>query len=526
MPPPNEPTSPIGRRVLRRAIRSLIGDPTTVGAELGIVGGPPPEKTTIGDSPSLQQLKRNRALSKRLWASEADASRRRRYVLYEELYATPEVRQILRNLLAFIFGGDAQAGVSDAPFEIEWTPSAPAETVEAVSRATAAMRLHMHVPQQVHEGLLKGDAFGEVVHTLVEVVGLKSQVSSRVDVEWDYYNRLAGYRLRPDGAGVGGDAGVWLSPLQMVHYHPHRRWGHRYGESLFYGLPSVGRQYNTAVDVTHALTAVSAANRRTAVMEVSAGWTAKEIRDWIKKIKLWNADAAFFDEDGVMSKSIGAMLDFAEKVWPYRKGTSKPEFHDEPKPPFEELLKVAEFDRDRLYLGTGFPKALAGLLDDASGLGGGGALTAADLALARSIRSYQHDAAMLVLEYIARAAIIADVQIDPEDVSVSMPPIGAFNEKLAAETLKLRAEAAEKLVISSVPMRWILRNVLRVPEVEVEDMLAAMQMGGDAGQEPPAATAERLRAELGETVERLSEAVQMLKPVTVSMNEIADLPTP
>lgn len=495
-----------------------------LGADLGAVAAPDPDKTTLGDDPGTRQLIRQQALHRRLWSTEADASRRRRYQLYEELYQIPEARQILRLVCGFIHGGDASHGtlVND-PFTVEFGEGAPAETVEALTHATGAMRLKVHVPQQLQSGLLKGDGFGQVIHSLTQVVALKPHVASDVDVEWDAFGRLSGYRVtgHTGRTGMGHNAGVFVGPLQMVHYAPHRRWDHRYGESFFHGLTSVGRQFNTAVDVTHVLVTLAAANRTRVSVQVPKAWTRKQIREFIRDLRLWNSDGAFFDGDGVMHKGIATLLDYADKVWPYKTGEAAPQYHDEPSARFDRLIQVAEFDRDRLFLGTGFPKALAGALEAASGLGGGSALTAADLALARMLRAYQGDEARLVLEYLARAAIIADVPIGAEDVSVRMAPIGAFNEKLVAETLKLRADAAVALGAIKVPMRWILKYVLRVDDEELEPLLLELEQSGaePGGAEPSPAEAQRVREQFSEEVERLTEGVRMLTPVVATLDD-------
>ena len=45
-----------------------------------------------------------------------------------------------------------------------------------------------------------------------------------------------------------------------------------------------------------------------------------------------------------MQKSIASLLDYAEKVWPYRRGSKPPTFHDEPSAPFDKLIQMYDFD--------------------------------------------------------------------------------------------------------------------------------------------------------------------------------------
>lgn len=521
MPEMVTPSSPIAARVMRRIVKIAVGAPVVVAADLGFASGPDLEDTSIGDSPEAAKRARLERLNKSLWAEEQDAGRRRRYADYEELYVTPEVRQILRLICAFVFGGDTRTGTLAAkPFDVEFAEGTPDAVKEGINQAVMRMRLGTAIPQQVQSGLLKGDAFGEVVLSLVSVVGLRPRAASAVTVKWDVAGRLLGYMVRPDDETASTTrSAVYVTPLQMVHYAPHQRWGHMYGESLFYGLNSVGRQYNSVVDVIHVLAILASTSRRTATLEVPTGWTETQIGKWVKKLQAWNADSGFFDQSGTMQKRIATMLDFSDKIWPYRKGTSAPDFSYEPAAEFSQLLDVAKFDQGRFYLGTGFPKALAGLLDDASGLGGAAALTSADLALARLLRGYQQDAARLVLEYVIRAALVAEIPLDPEAICVRMPPLANFNEKLVAETLKLRADAAVELA-GVVPMRWVLQHVLRVPEQEIEDMLLALAVDpvADAAVDAPdEAALARVQSQMTEQIETIRESVDLLKPVVVKL---------
>lgn len=519
-----EPSSPIGRRVLQRVLRQ-VADPTVVGIELAGLSAPAAQdRRTDRDDPRLRRAVRMNQLGNALlWEGEQDASRRRRYELYEELYVTPEVRQILNHLLAFIFGGDMRAGsLPTEPFSVEFEEGTPQVVIDEIRRAIAAMRLSSEIPRQVHEGLLKGDCFAEVVHSLTRVVDMRAHVASRVDVRTDAYGSIVGYAIKPTGGDSVG-AAVALSPVQVVHYAPHRRWGHLYGESIFYGMPAIGRQYTAAIDVLHTLLVLAATSRRTVGMEVPDGWTQEQISNWIKDIRGMNADESFFTRDGVMQRKIGTMLDYTDKVWPYRSGTGAPTFHTETPAPLDKLIDVARFDQSRLYVGAGFPKALAGILEDAAGLGGGSALTVADLALARIIRFHQADVADLVLQYIVRAALIASIPITADTLLVKMPTLGSFNEKLAAETEKLRAETAVALGSIQVPMRWILGEVLSVPAEDIEDLLLQMQMepSPSTGALPGAMEAERIREQFAEQVERLSEAVKLAMPVTRELSDPA-----
>lgn len=524
-----EPTSPLAARVLRRVAKTLTGGATVLGADLGIAGVDL-RGTTAGDDTELanpNSTSRMAAVERTLWGDQAEGSRRKRYELYEECRRTPEIKTAVDIISRFVFGGATLSGPDTRSFEINFSERMTPEAREKLENAAWRLRLRQHVPQQFIEGIVKGDAPGEIIHSLTDVVSLKAHMPRDFEVVWDAFDRLLGYKI-VDGSKQGGkQGGRFLTPLQMVHYAPNRRWGHRYGESLLYGLPEVNRHFTAAVDVIHVLLLMAATSRTRLSFQVPPDWSPKKLDTFIKRVKLWNQDGVNFDTDGRMHRSVAKLLDYSDKVIPYQRGNEKPTMWEEKPAPFDKLLEVARFDQSRFFLGTGVPKALAGALDDAHSRA---ALSEQGLYFTKTLSSYQQDAAVLVLEYMARAAVIMGIELGPDDVTVRMPILHEFNETLMAETAKLRAEAAEKLGNLGVPARWILSEVLRVPAHRVDDILLAMTSAGmdvgDEGMAPTAsAEAHALRAELGEHAERLREFAVVLERVEAHVGQV-EIPVP
>jgi len=504
------PSSPVALRVAKRVTAALLGEPVVVGADLGIVQTPDLSKTSAADDNLLGQSATAGGRLSTLWTDEVESSRRARYQLYEELRTIPEVKQILRSVTAFVLGGDVATGsLTDRPFDLSFRDGVPTATQEAISAAVLRMRLHTQIPRQFEDGLLLGDSFGEVIHSLTEIVAMRPTLAREVEIAWDSLQRLSGYKITTTTNSMQSGS-RFLTPLQMVHYAPHQRFASKYGESLFFGLPDVGRQYRAAVDVMNVLVVMAATARTRVAVQVPKGWAEPEIRLWIRKMRLWAADGGFFDSTGKIHKALATVLDYADKVWPYRSGEAAPQFFHEPAADFTKLIEVARFNQGRLYLGTGIPKALAGLMEDVAGTRA--ALQEVGLSLSRTLRSYQQDVAKLVLQYIARAIVIEQIEIDAEDIRVVMPMLGEFNEKLLAEVLKLRADASVALGSLGIPLRWILTDVLRVRGDLVEDILAeAARTAPEPAAQAPAREgwAETLREKLGERVEALAERMDL-----------------
>lgn len=518
---PTTPTSPLAQRIVQRVRRAVGGVPEVIAADLGIAPAYDPEKTTQGDDPAVRRWATANAMQNRLWADEANASRRTRYDQYSEAYDTiAEARRILKVIVGFVFGGDARHGGEENtnPYDLVWKNGAPAQVKEAADAANIRLGLRTKVPQMFASGLQKGDAFGQIVASLTTAMALKPVRARDVDPMVDPFDNLSGWRVTSSsspGAASMGQAAMVIPPLLMVHYAPDRQWGNRFGESLFHGQVSTFRQFKTGVDILHVLMVMQGARRRTATVEVPRGYTEIQIAKYVQRLRQWNSDTAFMDADGVMHKSVAAILDYADKVWPYRAGSTAPVFHNEQPPPFDKLLEVVKFDHRRMYLGAGVPMALAGALDDAHSRA---ALSEQGLHLVRVLRFFQQDVVELVIEIIVRCLIIAGLPFEPDWLHVRMPLIGEFNEKLLAEVIDLRAKAAAALNTAGVPMRWILEHVIRIPQEDVEELLADMAAQGEPdleGDAPPVTPAELLamHADIREAADRLREAHDTLKPL-------------
>lgn len=522
----SDPQGSLSSRIVRRVQRYVGGDPEVIAADLpGLTPEIAPEKTTLADTPELRQFAKAQKLNKQLYGDAFDQSRRIRYRDYQRIYdRTPEAKQIVRLIVALVFGGDpttdrGESASDRAPFQIVYGEGIAPETAAALDAVRGAVPLMTLIPQMFQSGQIKGDAFAEVVASLTRAVGVRALLADNVDVVPDAFGTPKAYKVQASSSTRS--AAKYLNPLFCVHYAPNRAFGHLYGESLFHALRGADKQFNTAVDVLHVLLLLQGAQRRTVAVQVPRGWTDISIKRHLRKLKAWNADVTFFDSSGELHQNVAELIDYEDKLIPYRDGDKPPQFHNDVSPDFSKLLDVVKFDRSRYYTGTGIPMALAGLLDDAHSRA---ALETQGIYLGKMLRFWQQDAALLTLEFLVRGALIAQVPLAQGDVEVRMNSVSEFDEAAKAEVLKLRADAAATLRQAGVPMRWVLQHVLRVAPVDVDDLLLAMQIdpGQDAQAESPdpRAAADVMRA-LGEQVERAREAIGQIRPVVATLEDLA-----
>lgn len=526
-------------RIVKMVRARLIGEPEILAADLATLRPEYPSdlsKTTIGD-PTMGGSQRALDLQRQLWADEAEMGRVARYREYAAMYDTvPELKRILKVVVSMVFGGDpasgeALAAANRAPFEVVFGNGISPETRQVVEEAIITLSLPVLIPQMFAAGLRYGDNFLELVASLTAVVGRREHRPGDVRMIPDGLGGVREYRVvigestfNAAMLGNPGGSGRVVSPLFMVHYAHERQYGHRYGESLYHSLISAERQFTSTNDVLHVLAVAQGAQRKTVLYQVPRTAPALAIKKLIAELKSFFQDVHFFDGDGTLNRKIASILDYTDKFIPYREGQEKPSIHNEPSPPFDALLNVIHFDQGRFYLGTGVPKALAGLLDDAHSRA---ALSEQGMHFAKALRFWQQDVANILMDILVRVMLIADVPFAPGDVLIRMNTLSEFNEKLTAEVVKLRAEAAATLKSADVPMRWILEQVLRVPQHLIDPLMLQIDVGAEADPDvepgapiPPENEAARARAAYGEeAARRLKEWAEILERVTGTLDK-------
>lgn len=507
-----EPTSPMAARVVRRAIRLIGGQSVPMGADLGLSSGPNPERTTDLDSDQLQRFQRQVDQRKAAVGRDFERSRRTGYAILREMRREiEEVDGILTLLHNFTFGVDPRQQQSlgeAAPLELMVNTRVRRSLRSALEDAWNDLEVPNVVPQMLDQGTQLGDSFLKLASTSVKMVRATALRPEDVDIMVAPDGDIAGYQVISGGRNGGlsnQGQGVILHPLYCVHYAHHLRFGNYYGTSLFDSAQSRGRKIMVLDDIIHVLCILQGAQRKTTSVEVGKEWTDATIDGWVARLKGYTGNFGFFDQSGKLHRALATMIDMADRIVPYRKGQAPPQYHNDPTPPFKDLLAIVANDRDLLYVAAQTPKALAGLLNDAAGTKS--ALVEQAVQFQKTIRNYKRDAVRLAMSILLRASIVAEQVPRSRDFVVRAGPPAELNDKLIAEAQKIRAETAKILGLERVGTEWVLLNVLNMDPEAASAM--ARELDDDA--EPPAPDAPidiedpggqeelaRVRGELGD----------------------------
>ena len=512
-------SSPLATRMSRTVSRLIRGDEVTIAADLGVATFDP-VKTTSGDSVAMRRLMAAKSRAQSL-SSSRDDSRGARYADYREMdLEVPELGTSLDVMCNFVFGGDSGTGASaDDGIRIEFGPGASQEVQDVCRRVSSSLDLNNFLLQVFREGMQLGDSVAELVYTNDQLVAQKAIAPENTDVVWDEYGRLSAYKVIPGGrrrntfAGASRGSGVTLAPWQVIHFAPDRPRGYKYGRSNWNSARKLWRISQASLDVLAILAILRAAARKSVALPVPAGIKEDEILSFVESLRTGAWRDEFFDKDGTLRHRIASMLELDDIVYPYRSGTEKPTFHNEPAADVSQLVDLQKYLQESYFVATGVPAALCGLERNVNARS---TLEQQGLHFVRTVRRRQTEVSRLATDILCRGLLAAGIKPSQDDFRIVMPTVSTFDLKLRAEVNLLRAQATKILAVDAgVDARWVYENVLLAGTDEVDDMLTASSQV-DPGS--PADTAEsfihgiknamRSGRNLREEAEMLREAIR------------------
>ena len=509
----NKYASPLAVRLMRSAAGLLQGDDRLVVAtDLGIESYDP-KSSTAGDSVQMRQIRRakNRANS---IAGSIDWSRRSRYRDYKEMAAeVPELGTSLDVMCNFVFAGDSGSGASDEDGpRIIFREGAPDDVRSAVEQCATDLDLNAFMLAVFREGMQMGDSFTELVFTKDALVDQKPLAPASTDVVWDRYGSLAGYKFST-ARGYGSPTamgGVMLAPWQVLHYSPDRPRGYKYGRSNWFSARKLWRISQASLDVLSILAILRASARKSVALPVPAGIKEDEVLEFVEKLKsgAWRDD--FFDSDGVLRHRIASMLELDDIVYPYRQGTEKPTFHNEPSADITQLTDLQKYLQESYFVSTGVPAALCGLERNVNARS---TLEQQGLHFVRTVRRRQTEVARLAMDVLVRGCLVKGVRPSPGDFKYVMPTVNTFDLKLRADVDRTRAETARILSVDmGMDLRWVYTRILGMSEAEASDLLDS-QTGREAAESVYFDDMSPLRESLSQlrTAHEIAEYAQSLK---------------
>ena len=460
-------SSPIIRGIIKKAAGMLGSSDHVISAELGLsqldYG-----KTSLGDGSArrFQAAKSRSSMIKDFH----DQRRDRRYRDLREMSdEVPELATSLDVLSHFVFSGDTglgSDGADNSQPRMVFSDAMPQEQVDVLSKAAEVIGLNNLLYEIFREGMHLGDSFTEMVFTKDRLVAQQYLKPDNTDVVWDKYGRLSAYKTKTatQGRASFGNraASTVLAPWQVVHYAPDRPRGHKYGRSNWHSARKLWRISQSTLDVTAVLAILRASSRKTVSLPVPAGIKEDEIHSWIERLKTNAWRDEFFDKDGYLHHRIASLLELDDTIYPYRAGTERPDFHNEPSADLDSLVKFQQFLQESYFVATGVPAALCGLERN---INARSTLEQQGQQFVHTVSKRQAEVAALAKDILVRAGLAAGFLPDTRLFEYRMPDVSAFDQRMRAEVWKIRADTAAVLSTGvDVDSAWVKRNILRMTD--------------------------------------------------------------
>ena len=486
--------SPIVRGIVKRAAGLVRGSEEIISSELGLQKIDY-QRTSLADSPQLRAA-RTASQRSRLVKDFKDDRRDKRYRdLREMADEVPELTTSLDVLSHFVFSGDTgvgSKGEDDGP-SLVFSDGIDAKARKVIEDAFRSMRLPQLMLDVFREGMHLGDSFSELVYTKDRMIAHQYLKPDRTDVIWDQFGRLYGYRCGTSGSSSTPyisrkSSSVSLSPWQVLHYAPDRPRGFKYGRSNWHAARKLWRISQSTLDVTAVLAILRASSRKTVSLPVPAGIKEDEINDWLEKLRGGSWRDEFFDKDGMLHHRIASALELEDTVYPYRAGTDKPTFHNEPSADLDQLVNFQKFLQESYFVATGVPAALCGLERNVNARS---TLEQQGQQFVHTVNRRQSEVSAMAKDLLERSCLAAGLVVDRSMFNFEMPDVSAFDQRMRAEVWKLRSDTASKL-INDVQMdpNWVMRNILRMNQSEADEITNSPQ----SSQSRESFTAELMNA--------------------------------
>lgn len=441
-----------------------------------------------------------------------------------------ELKRSLRVKRDFVFGGPSESGdKSHGGMEITVRDGADDGVRGIVRETSAAINPQRLMLGKYTEAAQLGDSPTELVFVDKRLVWTKPILPERFDVVWDAYGRLSHYRVRAGTTGVEGT--VRLEPFQMLHFAYDRQRGHKYGTSNWETARRIWRSMESIEDILGILALLKAGNRKSVAYPVPDSTTPNQLPAWRAALK--GDRPQFFGADGKQRRRLAALLELDDLIYPYRMSGKPPLFHNEAAPDLGPLRELWQLWQERYFVATGTPAALCGIERNVNARA---TLEQQGLHFVTTSRQEQQEVADYTLLLFYVVLLVAGRRPQAGDIVVRMPRVSAFDDLLRAQVQKLRAETVKLLGIDvGLPMLWILKTVLGIPEDEALELLD--EWGGALSDyDPTAETAaaipsnerfDRLVREMagvGEMVDRARETYLRYCQRTVRRFDPAELP--
>jgi len=467
MPKKFEPDSRLARRISDRMMRMFKGAPEVVASEYGATGVDL-ASTTAGSA----QERRSRRMANQMKAlnqEDYDRSRRARYLDYREIRdEVPEMATALQVLTDFVFGGDSVDGVV-LQFD-EGVEESYKEIVNSTMAAVGGINFFVHI---FKEGTLLGDSFTELIFSSSSLVAERPLIATSTDVVVNNFSQVVGFKSRMTPTVYDNGDSVMLAPVQVVHYAPDKTRGHRYGRSMYATARKLWRQSEAAEDVLSLLSILQAAARKSVTYPMPSNIRPDQVDDFLENLKSGQWSQQVFDRDGKMRRRITSLIAMDDLVYPYREGSEKPSFHNDPPADLRQIIDMLRFMQDKFFICTGVPAALCGFERNVNART---TLEEQGRQFSRTVRRKQQEVVQLIHTVIQRGLAAAGVKPSVQ-YSVKMPRVSSFDEKMKADTNYVRAQTARILANDlGIDFKFVLKEALGLSDEDVMGLSAVREV--------------------------------------------------
>lgn len=374
----------------------------------------------------------------------------------------------------------------DDYFKLEFAPGFPEQDQLIVNQLVYnRLALHTHAYSILRNTLKYGDFFGEVVFDKQGLIWklkyLEPGMTQRLHDEFD---RHVGFLFK--GYAEQDQMLEWW---QVVHLRNDPEYGALYGRSMFAG-GGVALAYRIlAIRDSLAYEVLNHATARNAIIfGLPERWSPSQEQQFVEDMSDQLARDPAVDSNGVLSRRAISMLNGQDSVLTYRlnqdgRGVA-PVIAPLRNAPVMDIARIAEHFQDLLFCVTGVPKAFLGVERGKEGLGSN-RLQMQDLQFARQLRHAQLDVAWFVGEVIRRQFILLGRPLAEDAVTVVMPDLRNVDEKIRAETMYLRGQAAVQAKNAGMPKQFIWVDIMNDGEVHTAEEKAELYGYDPTAEDPP-----------------------------------------
>ena len=394
---------------------------------------------------------------------------------------------------------------------------------------------HEIMPEICRSMLKDGDSFEEVVAdetpSIIRLKYLNPRFMIRCEDRFGRLESPVAFKMQDESLQTVAE----FKPWQVVHTRFRHQRGNLYGKSFFYNSRKPWRQLAMMEDGVVIKRLTKATKRYAFYIPVPKNAHPDEkkriVAEAIAKLKR----RSIVDSDGKLDLRRSPLADDEDFYIPVEEGgdqQAKVEVFD-PGTSSDNMLDVTYF-RDKMILPTRVPKAYMGLEADTRGRA---MLGWQDVEFGRMIRSVQKIMAGKQRR-IYDTELLFNGYIPTEELySVIYPPISFVDEqmRMAIEQVKWTIVQNANTALG-VPLRWLLENIIKLSEKEVEEIVSSLEPkqvaapgmgGGGIGQKEMGAIKEsvftnmRLQNDLFDLRNKLRVIIQekLHQPLVVTETE-------